>query len=260
MKTNTKNTTNHGFTLIEMVGVLAVIAILAALLVPKIFAAINDSRISSAVSGVNACKTATMTYFGKTAAFPLTTTTDAASILATRFDQVLVDEKLMDQLLSCKIAETASSARVTPITAAADAAAVAGDGTCFSLDGVTPITGVKVVYIKLEGVTASDAKELSRRSTGKTLYILDEPTTGLHPADIQHLLRVLGRLVDGGNTVVVIEHTLDIIAEADWLLDLGPEGGSGGGRLVIEGSPEQVVAARKRSHTGEVLHEFLTRT
>jgi excinuclease ABC subunit A len=78
-------------------------------------------------------------------------------------------------------------------------------------------------------------------------------------ADVEKLIRVLHRLVEAGNTVVVIEHNLDIIAEADWLLDLGPEGGSGGGRLVIEGSPEQVVAARKRSHTGEVLHEFLTR-
>jgi excinuclease ABC subunit A len=79
-------------------------------------------------------------------------------------------------------------------------------------------------------------------------------------ADVEKLIRVLHRLVEAGNTVVVIEHNLDIIAEADWLLDLGPEGGSGGGRLVIEGTPEQVVNARKRSHTGEVLHEFLTRT
>ena len=79
-------------------------------------------------------------------------------------------------------------------------------------------------------------------------------------ADVEKLIRVLHRLVEAGNTVVVIEHNLDIIAEADWLLDLGPEGGSGGGRLVIEGTPEQVVNVRKRSHTGEVLHEFLTRT
>lgn len=149
-----------------MVGVLAVIAILAALLVPKIFAAINDSRISSAVSSVNACKTATMTYFGKTAAFPTTNS----------FDGVLVGEKLMDQVLSCKIAEASSAAIVGPITAAAAITDVAGDGTCFSLDGTTPITGVKVVYIKLGGVSPADAKELSRRIDGDdvTLTPVDE--------------------------------------------------------------------------------------
>ncbi|MDN3986071.1 excinuclease ABC subunit UvrA [Zwartia vadi] len=90
-----------------------------------------------------------------------------------------------------------------------------------------------------------------------TLYVLDEPTVGLSMADVEKLIRVLHRLVEAGNTVVVIEHNLDIIAEADWLLDLGPEGGSGGGQLVIEGTPEEVVAARQKSHTGEVLHEFL---
>jgi excinuclease ABC subunit A len=92
-----------------------------------------------------------------------------------------------------------------------------------------------------------------------TLYVLDEPTVGLSMADVEKLIRVLHRLVEAGNTVVVIEHNLDIIAEADWLLDLGPEGGSGGGQLVIEGTPEQVVAARQKSHTGEVLYEFLNR-
>ena len=93
-----------------------------------------------------------------------------------------------------------------------------------------------------------------------TLYVLDEPTVGLSMADVEKLIRVLHRLVEAGNTVVVIEHNLDIIAEADWLLDLGPEGGSGGGQLVIEGTPEQVVAARHKSHTGEVLHEFTHRS
>jgi len=93
-----------------------------------------------------------------------------------------------------------------------------------------------------------------------TLYVLDEPTVGLSMADVEKLIRVLHRLVEAGNTVVVIEHNLDIIAEADWLLDLGPEGGSGGGQLVIEGTPEQVIAARQKSHTGEVLHEFLNRS
>ncbi len=92
-----------------------------------------------------------------------------------------------------------------------------------------------------------------------TLYVLDEPTVGLSMADVEKLIRVLHRLVEAGNTVVVIEHNLDIIAEADWLLDLGPEGGSGGGQLVIEGTPEKVVAARHKSHTGEVLYEFMNR-
>jgi excinuclease ABC subunit A len=93
-----------------------------------------------------------------------------------------------------------------------------------------------------------------------TLYVLDEPTVGLSMADVEKLIRVLHRLVEAGNTVVVIEHNLDIIAEADWLLDLGPEGGSGGGQLVVEGTPEQVVAARHKSHTGEVLQEFMHRS
>jgi len=92
-----------------------------------------------------------------------------------------------------------------------------------------------------------------------TLYVLDEPTVGLSMADVEKLIRVLHRLVEAGNTVVVIEHNLDIIAEADWLLDLGPEGGTGGGKLVIEGTPEQVMKVRSNSHTGEVLHEFMHR-
>ena len=100
------------------------------------------------------------------------------------------------------------------------------------------------------------AKELSGRASGKTLYILDEPTTGLHPADIEHLLAVLGRLVDQGNTVVVIEHNLDVIKTADWIIDVGPEGGDMGGRIVICGSPEDV-AAEKSSHTGRFLGQVL---
>ncbi len=100
------------------------------------------------------------------------------------------------------------------------------------------------------------AKELSGRSSGRTLYILDEPTTGLHPADIQHLLDVLNRLVDQGNTVVVIEHNLDVIKTADWIIDIGPEGGDGGGEIVAVGSPETLrgVAA---SHTGHFLDKVL---
>ncbi len=100
------------------------------------------------------------------------------------------------------------------------------------------------------------ARELSRRATGKTLYILDEPTTGLHPADIQCLLEVLNRLVDSGNTVVVIEHNLDVIKTADYLIDLGPEGGDRGGRVVATGTPEQV-ARVEASYTGRYLRQVL---
>jgi excinuclease ABC subunit A len=100
------------------------------------------------------------------------------------------------------------------------------------------------------------SRELSKRSTGRTLYILDEPTTGLHFEDIRKLLRVLDRLVEGGNTVVVIEHNLDVIKTADWIVDVGPEGGDGGGRVVAAGTPEQV-AAVKESYTGRFLADML---
>jgi excinuclease ABC subunit A len=102
------------------------------------------------------------------------------------------------------------------------------------------------------------SRELSRRSTGRTLYVLDEPTTGLHFDDIQRLLRVLDRLVEGGNTVVVIEHNLDVIKTADWVIDLGPEGGDDGGRVVATGTPEQVAAVRE-SYTGQYLAGLLPR-
>jgi excinuclease ABC subunit A len=102
------------------------------------------------------------------------------------------------------------------------------------------------------------SRELSKRSTGRTLYILDEPTTGLHFDDIKKLLRVLDRLVEGGNTVVVIEHNLDVIKTADWVIDLGPEGGDAGGRVVTEGTPEQVAAVRE-SYTGRFLADLLPR-
>ena len=101
------------------------------------------------------------------------------------------------------------------------------------------------------------ARELSKRDTGKTLYILDEPTTGLHFHDIQQLLAVLHQLRDHGNTVIVIEHNLDVIKTADWIVDLGPEGGDGGGRIVAEGTPEHV-AADPASHTGRFLKQVLT--
>jgi excinuclease ABC subunit A len=100
------------------------------------------------------------------------------------------------------------------------------------------------------------ATELQRRSTGRTIYVLDEPTTGLHFEDVNKLLGVLNRLADGGNTVVVIEHNLDVIKSADWVIDLGPDGGSRGGTIVAEGTPEQV-AKNKKSYTGEFLAEVL---
>jgi len=100
------------------------------------------------------------------------------------------------------------------------------------------------------------ASELQKRSTGRTVYVLDEPTTGLHFEDIRKLLGVLGRLVDQGNTVIVIEHNLDVIKTADWLVDLGPEGGTGGGLVVSEGTPEEV-AADPDSYTGQFLAPVL---
>lgn len=113
----------------------------------------------------------------------------------------------------------------------------------------TTLSGGEAQRVKL-------AKELSKRDTGKTLYILDEPTTGLHFEDIQLLLTVLHRLRDHGNTVVVIEHNLDVIKTADWIVDLGPEGGSGGGMIIAEGTPEEI-ATMPQSHTGHFLNDVL---
>ena len=115
----------------------------------------------------------------------------------------------------------------------------------------TTLSGGEAQRIKL-------AKELSRRATGRTLYILDEPTTGLHFEDVRKLLEVLHTLVEQGNTVVVIEHNLEVIKTADWVLDLGPEGGEGGGRIVAEGTPEDI-AANPESHTGRFLRPILAR-
>jgi excinuclease ABC subunit A len=113
----------------------------------------------------------------------------------------------------------------------------------------TTLSGGEAQRVKL-------ALELSKRDTGRTLYILDEPTTGLHFHDTNLLLRVLHRLRDHGNTVVVIEHNLDVIKTADWLIDLGPEGGAGGGRIVAEGTPEDIARA-KSSYTGQYLKHVL---
>ena len=113
----------------------------------------------------------------------------------------------------------------------------------------TTLSGGEAQRVKL-------AQELSKRDTGRTLYILDEPTTGLHFADIDLLLKVLLQLRDAGNTIVVIEHNLDVIKTADWVIDMGPEGGAGGGQVVAVGTPEDV-AANPASHTGRYLEPYL---
>ena len=115
----------------------------------------------------------------------------------------------------------------------------------------TTLSGGEAQRVKL-------ATELSRRSTGKTIYVLDEPTTGLHFADVHRLIGVLQALVDAGNTVVVIEHNLDVIKTADYIIDLGPEGGDAGGTIVATGTPEQV-ASCKKSYTGQYLKKVLTK-
>src|SRR5206468_316025 len=113
----------------------------------------------------------------------------------------------------------------------------------------TTLSGGEAQRIKL-------AKELSKRQTGRTFYLLDEPTTGLHFEDVKHLLAVLQRLVDLGNTVLVIEHNLDVVKTADWLIDLGPEGGERGGRIVAAGTPEDILSA-PASHTARALAKVL---
>ena len=102
-----------------------------------------------------------------------------------------------------------------------------------------------------------ESSRLSPLASRLTLYVLDEPTVGLHMADVEKLIHVLHRLVDAGNTVVVIEHNLDVMGDADWIIDLGPEGGDGGGRVVAEGAPGWFAAHPQRSHTTRVLAEFL---
>jgi excinuclease ABC subunit A len=115
----------------------------------------------------------------------------------------------------------------------------------------TTLSGGEAQRVKL-------SKELSKRATGRTLYILDEPTTGLHFHDVAKLLEVLHELVEQGNTVVVIEHNLEVIKTADWIIDMGPEGGDGGGTIVAEGTPEDVCKV-KGSYTGRFLREVLAR-
>ena len=113
----------------------------------------------------------------------------------------------------------------------------------------TELSGGEAQRIKL-------ATELSKRSTGKTIYILDEPTTGLHFADVHKLIEILHKLSEGGNTVVVIEHNLDVIKTADYIIDMGPEGGEGGGTVVAYGTPEEIVKV-KESYTGQYVKKYL---
>ena len=113
----------------------------------------------------------------------------------------------------------------------------------------TELSGGEAQRIKL-------ATELSRRSTGKTVYILDEPTTGLHFADVHKLIEILHRLADGGNTVIVIEHNLDAIKTADYIIDMGPEGGDGGGMVIARGTPEEV-AKIPESYTGQYIKKYV---
>ena len=113
----------------------------------------------------------------------------------------------------------------------------------------TTLSGGEAQRVKL-------ATELCRKSTGKTLYILDEPTTGLHMADVHRLIEILERLVEGGNSIVIIEHNLDVIKTADYIIDLGPEGGNGGGTVIATGTPEQIVK-NEASYTGKFLKKYL---
>jgi excinuclease ABC subunit A len=110
---------------------------------------------------------------------------------------------------------------------------------------------------KVRGESATRAAPAARRGAKHTLYVLDEPTVGLHMADVEKLLHVLHRLVAAGNTAVVVEHNLDVMAEADWIIDMGPEAGDGGGRIVAQGAPAEVARQGRRSHTGRVLQSFL---
>ncbi len=150
--------------------------------------------------------------------------------------------------MTCEDAQTFFAA-VPAIREKMDALCQVGLGYIKVGQQATTLSGGEAQRVKL-------SKELARRATGRTLYILDEPTTGLHFEDVRKLLEVLHELVDQGNTVVVIEHNLDVIKTADWIIDIGPEGGDGGGEIVAEGTPEDV-AKNERSHTGRYLRDML---
>ncbi|WP_349627891.1 excinuclease ABC subunit UvrA [Variovorax sp. PCZ-1] len=164
--------------------------------------------------------------------------------------EVLYKGKNIAQILNMTVAEAHEFMKAVP-TIARKLQTLLDVGLSYIRLGqsATTLSGGEAQRVKL-------ALELSKRDTGRTLYILDEPTTGLHFADIELLLKVLHQLRDAGNTIVIIEHNLDVIKTADWLIDMGPEGGSGGGQVVAEGTPEQV-AANPASHTGKYLARLL---
>jgi excinuclease ABC subunit A len=165
--------------------------------------------------------------------------------------QVKYKGKSISEVLEMPIAEAAVFfSAINSISRYLDTLVDVGLGYVRLGQSATTLSGGEAQRVKL-------ATELQRRSTGRTIYVLDEPTTGLHFEDVRKLLIVLNSLVDKGNTVIVIEHNLDVIKSADWLLDLGPEGGFRGGELVAEGTPEQV-AKNKASFTGSFLKEILS--
>ncbi|NCC32340.1 MAG: ATP-binding cassette domain-containing protein, partial [Chloroflexia bacterium] len=176
----------------------------------------------------------------------------------TRYNRETLDIRYRDQTIADVLAMTVAEgaeffARVPAIAERLQTLLDVGVGYLRLGQPANTLSGGEAQRIKL-------ATELARRATGRTLYILDEPTSGLHIADIERLLSILHRLVDAGNTVIVIEHNLDVILHADWVLDLGPEGGSGGGQLVAVGPPETVMQVAT-SPTGTYLarhHASLT--
>ncbi|MDE1146324.1 MAG: excinuclease ABC subunit UvrA [Azospirillaceae bacterium] len=165
--------------------------------------------------------------------------------------EVLYKDKSIAEVLDMTVEEAASFFQAVPaIRDRMETLNEVGLGYIHVGQPATTLSGGEAQRVKL-------AKELSRRATGRTLYILDEPTTGLHFEDVRKLLEVLHALVDQGNTVLVIEHNLEVIKTADWIIDMGPEGGAGGGRIVAEGTPEQVADAPE-SHTGRYLKPYLS--
>jgi excinuclease ABC subunit A len=173
-----------------------------------------------------------------------------------RYDRETLEVKYRDKSIADVLDMTVEEARdlfkaVPTIREKMETLARVGLGYIKVGQQATTLSGGEAQRVKL-------SKELSRRSTGRTLYILDEPTTGLHFHDVKKLLEVLHELVDQGNSVVVIEHNLEVIKTADWIIDMGPEGGDGGGEIVAQGMPEDIIR-EKRSHTGRFLKEVLAR-
>jgi ABC-type Mn2+/Zn2+ transport system ATPase subunit len=161
---------------------------------------------------------------------------DALSIVSNRMDQIPSKDSMPGSLYS-DLAKIYEKAVQFP------------DGGSITIIAVTTLSGGEAQRIKL-------ATELSKRSTGRTIYILDEPTTGLHFADVHKLVDILHKLTEGGNTVVVIEHNLDVIKTADYIIDMGPEGGDRGGTVIAKGTPEEV-AKVKKSYTGQYVKKYL---